>query len=90
MKKILAALAASTMAIAMISMTATAETLDADDEIIEDVEEDIVDDTDDIIEEVTPDVEAPVTKPSTGNAPIALAVIPVALAAAAVVAKKAK
>lgn len=71
------------------------DTLDdeGDDEIIADDEEDdepVVDDED---EEPTPVVDepapvAPVTNPSTGNASVALAVIPVALAAAAIVAKK--
>jgi hypothetical protein len=60
----------------------------ADEEIEEIVEE--------VVEEVVEDVEEPVVEapveaapsPATGNAPVALAVIPVALAAAAVVAKK--
>ena len=39
-----------------------------------------------VVTEVAP--VAPVTNPTTGNAPVALAVIPVALAAAAIVAKK--
>lgn len=72
---------------------------DLDDEDLDDADEtdDIEDETDDIDVDETDDVdvddaeevEAPaVSNPSTGNAPIALAVIPVALAAAAVVAKK--
>lgn len=63
--------------------------VDADD--IDDADDaDDIDDTDDVDADVDDEeVEAPVaTNPSTGNAPIALAVIPVALAAAAVVAKK--
>lgn len=64
--------------------------IDLDDEDADDEDADIeVDDTDDVDADVEEEVEAPVaTNPSTGNAPIALAVIPVALAAAAVVAKK--
>lgn len=66
--------------------------VDADDvDDIEDVEDVDADDTDDVDVDVedTEDVDAPVVdNPATGNAPIALAVIPVALAAAAVVAKK--
>lgn len=68
---------------------------DADDvDDIDDADDDAddIDDVDDIDDaDVDADVEneAPVaTNPATGNAPIALAVIPVALAAAAVVAKK--
>ena len=103
MKKILAAIAASTMAIAMLGMTASAEGTDAEEDTIVDetpADEEVVDEPTD--EEVPADEEAPVDEevpaeeapvdanPATGNSPIALAVIPVALAAAAVVAKKVK
>ena len=71
-----------------------------DDADIDDGADDIdADDTDDVDADDTDDVDADDTtdaaddtvvpeNPATGNAPIALAVIPVALAAAAVVAKK--
>lgn len=70
------------------------ETLDDDDDEIidgdDDDDEPVVDDED---EEPAPVVDEPapapvVTNPPTGNASVALAVIPVALAAAAIVAKK--
>lgn len=68
------------------------EDFDIDDEDVDDVE-DIEDEDDTDVVDVDVDdedeVEAPVVEnPKAGNAPIALAVIPVALAAAAVVAKK--
>lgn len=53
-----------------------------DDEIIDDEEEEEEED------EPAPEVVEVATTPATGNAPVALAVIPVALAAAAIVAKK--
>lgn len=58
--------------------------VEADDEELaeEEVEEEVVE------EEVEEEVEVEVANPTTGNASVALAVIPVALAAAAVVAKK--
>ena len=100
MKKILAAIAACAMSAAMVSMTAFAAPVEGDTEDLPedpaDIEEPIdVDPVDDDPVDETPaepDPEpAPVaTNPGTGNAPVALAVIPVALAAAAVVAKKAK
>ncbi|MBQ2823061.1 MAG: hypothetical protein IJF18_00605 [Oscillospiraceae bacterium] len=75
--------------------------VEADEDVIEeDVEEDVVEEDieEDVVEEdVEEDVvvdepvveDVPVVEnPGTGNAPVALAVIPVALAAAAVVAKK--
>ena len=78
------------------------EGLELEDEVVdevedfEDVEEDIEEDfveedveepvVEEVVEEAAPVEVAP--SPKTGNAPIALAVIPVALAAAAVVAKK--
>ncbi len=73
----------------------------ADDDVVDDVDDDVVDDVDDdVVDDVDDDVDVdvddtaddvadvPAENPGTGNAPIALAVIPVALAAAAVVAKK--
>ncbi|MCH5192645.1 MAG: hypothetical protein J1F11_01700 [Oscillospiraceae bacterium] len=71
--------------------------IDSDDDVIEDEDIDEGDDIDVEPEDVEPEPEpepepeaAPVeaTSPKTGNASVALAVIPVALAAAAVVAKK--
>ena len=58
--------------------------VEADDEELaeEEVEEEVVEE---VVEE---EVEVEVSNPTTGNASVALAVIPVALAAAAVVAKK--
>ena len=53
------------------------------EEPVEEVEEPVVEE---VVEEAAPVEVAP--SPKTGNAPVALAVIPVALAAAAVVAKK--
>lgn len=67
--------------------------IDADDDADADVDADVDVDTDDAdadtdaADDTTAD-DATATNPATGNAPIALAVIPVALAAAAVVAKK--
>ncbi len=104
MKKIFAALAASAMAIAMLGLTVSAEGVEADEDVIDDTEivddiDDVVDDTDvvddiDVVDDVdVPEEPAEVpaeSNPGTGNSPVALAVIPVALAAAAVVAKKAK
>ena len=106
LKRILAAIAACAMSAAMLGMTVSAAGIDADEDVIEDVDtdEDIdldededVDLDEDEDEDIAPveteaTTAAPVTatNPTTGNAPIALAVIPVALAAAAVVAKKAK
>lgn len=104
LKKILAAIAACSMAIAMVGMTASAESVEAEEEEIADeeiVDEEIPAEEEEEIpaeeeevpaeeEEVPAEEEAPVENPTTGNSPIALAVIPVALAAAAVVAKKIK
>lgn len=71
------------------------ETLDDDDDdsdiVADDDDEPVADDDDDDDDEPAPDVDEPapvVTNPPTGNASVALAVIPVALAAAAIVAKK--
>ena len=60
--------------------------VEADDEELaeEEVEEEVVEE----VEEEEVEVEVEVANPTTGNASVALAVIPVALAAAAVVAKK--
>jgi hypothetical protein len=96
-KRILAAIAASAVAAAMLGVSAMAAGLEPETDVIpEDAgEPDIIDvepdpapvEIDPVPVEVTPD---PVPNPTTGNSPIALAVIPVALAAAAIVAKKAK
>lgn len=70
------------------------EGLDGEGDTIDDEEpaEDVVEEpTEDVVEEPAETDAAPVEtapSPATGNAPVALAVIPVALAAAAVVAKK--
>lgn len=64
---------------------------EGDDEIIADDEDEepVVDDEDEDPAPVVDETPAPVvTNPPTGNASVALAVIPVALAAAAIVAKK--
>ncbi len=95
MKKFLAALAASAMALSMMGVSAFAEGLEDDPEILDDVTEtEVVEETEILTEEVTTVTEAaPVEtapSPATGNSPVAMAVIPVALAAAAIVAKKAK
>lgn len=98
-KKILAALAASAMAVTMMGVTSYAAGEEAEEDVIVDDEEivedeEIADDEEIVEDEVVAEpevVETPVANnPQTGNSPIALAVIPVALAAAAVVAKKAK
>jgi hypothetical protein len=71
--------------------------LEQDEDVIEEeIEEEVIEEEpveEEVVEEVEEEVveEAPVApapSPATGNAPVALAVIPVALAAAAVVAKK--
>ena len=101
MKKILAAIAACAMSAAMLGMTVCAAGVGGDDETLDDETsvtdpgditlDDGGDETpaDDGADDGANDV-ANVPSPGTGNSPIALAVIPVALAAAAVVAKKAK
>lgn len=64
---------------------------EGDDEVVDTGDEDEGDD--EVVDNGEEDTQAPAqtaTNPQTGNSPIALAVIPVALAAAAVVAKKAK
>lgn len=68
-------------------------TLDNDGDDDDDIDLDGGEDEGDTADDNTEDTQAPAqtaTNPQTGNSPIALAVIPVALAAAAVVAKKAK
>ena len=111
-KKIIAALAASALFATVAGVSALAEGIEEDGEVLDEeiVEEEVVEDEEEEedweeeeeeeeeVEEVEEveveetEVEvvevAPVASPKTGNSPIALAVIPVALAAAAVVAKK--
>ena len=96
-KKILAAAAASVMAVSMLACTAFAQgKTETPDEIeTTPVETEVI--TEAPAETEAPATEAPaettavapVENIPTGNAPVALAVIPVALAAAAIVAKKA-
>lgn len=103
LKKILAAIAVCAMSAAVLTMTVSAAGAEVDDATLDDGDDIVVDDGEDEdpveddgedeapaapVEDETP--SAPVQNPPTGNSPIALAVIPVALAAAAVVAKKAK
>ncbi|MCM1022721.1 MAG: hypothetical protein NC395_01520 [Prevotella sp.] len=106
LKKILAAIAACAMTAAVLTMSVAAAGAEVDDSTLDDGDEEIVaEDEDEGEDEAPADDEdedetpaapvdetpaAPVQNPPTGNSPIALAVIPVALAAAAVVAKKAK
>ncbi len=99
MKKILAAIAACAMSATMLSMTAFAAGTTSEEDVLDEeaATEEITDEeapAEEEEEEEAPAEEAEETpvqaNPGTGNAPIALAVIPVALAAAAVVAKKAK
>ena len=93
MKKILAACAASVTALSMMAFSASAQGATDDSDVIDPtpvVEETTaapVEETAVVTTEASAPV-APVTNPTTGNAPVALAVIPVALAAAAIVAKK--
>ena len=95
-KRILAAIAACAMSAAMLGMTVSAAGIDSDDDVISDDEIGDEIDLGDVEDETPAETEAPAevapvpSSPKTGNSPIALAVIPVALAAAAVVAKKAK
>ena len=96
-KKIFAAAAASVMAVSMLACTAFAQGKDDNSTVIDDtpVESEVI--TEAPVETEAPATEAPaettavapVDNVKTGNAPVALAVIPVALAAAAIVAKKA-
>lgn len=93
MKKILAALAASAMVVSMMAVSAMAEGIDGEGDVIDDTEiVEIVEEPaeEPVVEEPVVEPETPVESPKTGNAPVAMAVIPVALAAAAVVAKKSK
>lgn len=63
----------------------------ADDDVTADDDDTTADDDDDTAADDTADTQAPAdttSNPQTGNASVALAVIPVALAAAAIVAKK--
>ncbi len=87
MKKILAAIAASAMVVSMLAVSAMAEGLDGEGDTLDEDPAEVSD----IIDEGEPEPEpAPVENPKTGNSPVAMAVIPVALAAAAVIAKKSK
>jgi hypothetical protein len=96
-KRLLAAIIAAAAALSL-SVSAAAAGTTGEDEIIEDpTTEEIVETPDEIDETIdlpmTPEPVAPVApvaNPETGNTPVALAVIPVALAAAAVVAKKSR
>lgn len=103
LKKVLAAIAVCAMSATVLTMTVSAAGVDADDDTLDDgdeiveIEDDEEDETpvdDAADEDETPaapvEDTTPAPNPPTGNSPIALAVIPVALAAAAVVAKKAK
>lgn len=103
LKKILAAIAVCAMSAAVLTMTVSAAGVEADDATLDDAGDEVIDAGDDEEDEVPVDDaadedetpapvvdETPAPNPPTGNSPIALAVIPVALAAAAVVAKKAK
>lgn len=105
LKKILAAIAVCAMSATVLTMTVSAAGVNADDATLDDGDEVIdagddegdedegpADDEGDEDETPAAPVEdtTPAPNPPTGNSPIALAVIPVALAAAAVVAKKAK
>jgi hypothetical protein len=86
-KRILAAIIAAAAALTMTATMAFAEGLESDDVTLDDEpaagEEEVI-----VPEEETP--VAPAANPETGNSALAFAVVPVALAAAAVVAKKRK
>lgn len=82
MKKILAGLAASLVALSAMAFTVSAA--GTEDETPAPVDTPAVSDTE------APAATEATPNPGTGNAPIALAAIPVALVAAAVVAKKSK
>ena len=98
-KKIFAAAAASVMAVSMLACTAFAQGKTEEPSEIETtpVETEVItaapEETTAPATEAAPAEETTAVKPidniPTGNAPVALAVIPVALAAAAIVAKKA-
>jgi hypothetical protein len=87
-KRILAAIIAAAAVFTMTATMAFAEGIESDDVTLDDEpaaaeEEEVV-----VPEEETP--VAPAPNPATGNSAVALAVVPVALAAAAIVAKKRK
>jgi hypothetical protein len=84
-KRILAALMAVAAAFTMTATVAYAEGLEEDDVTLEE-EEVPVEEEEVVVEEPV----APAPNPPTGNSAVALAVVPVALAAAAIVAKKRK
>ncbi|MGN1134810.1 MAG: hypothetical protein ACI4SF_01180 [Oscillospiraceae bacterium] len=63
------------------------DVVDDDDDVFDD--DDVVADDDTVADDTADVADETAGNPATGNSPIALAVIPVALAAAAVVAKKA-
>jgi hypothetical protein len=94
-KRIIASLIAAAAALSM-AVTASAAAATVDDEILPADDEPVVTEPAEVLPEepVAPaEPVAPVSpapNPTTGNSPIAFAVIPVALAAAAVVAKKAR
>jgi hypothetical protein len=84
-KRLLAAIIAAAAALSM-SMAVSAAPVTEDDELIDPPMIDApVDEPADVLPE---EPVAPAANPTTGNSPVALAVVPVALAAAAVVAKK--
>ena len=93
-KKILAAIAASAMVLTMFGATVYAAGVEGDDDIIDedvtDIDENEDEDEDEVEVEVEVEVEDEVAVPKTGNSAVAFAVIPVALAAAAIIAKKSK
>jgi hypothetical protein len=90
-KRILAAIIAAAAALTMTATAAFAEGLESD-EVGLDEEPATTEPAEEVVvtvpEEETP--VAPVENPPTGNSAVALAVVPVALAAAAIVAKKRK
>lgn len=83
LKKIFAGVAVATVALSAMAFTVSAEA--AEETTLAITEAPAV--TDAVATDAT---TAPATNPTTGNAPIALAAIPVALAAAVIIAKKAK
>ena len=89
-KKILAAIAASAMVLTMFGATVYAAGVEGDDDIIDEDVTDIDENEDEDEDEVEVEVVEVVEVPKTGNASVAFAVIPVALAAAAIIAKKSK
>ncbi|MDR0991613.1 MAG: hypothetical protein LBL87_01770 [Ruminococcus sp.] len=85
-KRILAAIIAAAAAFAMTATMAFAEGLESDDVTLD--EEPAAAEEEEVV--VPEEPVAPAPNPSTGNSAVALAVVPVALAAAAIVAKKRK